>query len=121
MNIETSGDTLQTAESSHKLTVESDYQHVVSVLKWESDYCNKKVTVSVDQSSEYSGMQIEGMRCIGGVTRQYLNLNQSTQDFITDISALQGQCEIRTIMNGDSYPKLDKVAPNIIYTMTDIY
>ncbi|MBN2028942.1 hypothetical protein JW824_01750 [bacterium] len=121
MNIETRSETQQTSGSSIHQSAEFTDQSIISVLKWKSDQYDKKVTVSTEQQTAYYQVQIEGIHCTGGVINHGFNRGSFAQDFITDISTLQGLCEVRTVIDVDSFFKSDSVLPRVVYTITDIY
>ncbi len=120
MNMESGSVKPQTVESSFEQSLEYRDQTVESVLRWKSDQYRRKVTVSTDRSSECYPIQIEGIRCIGGIVNPFLEVNQSAQDFITEISTSTGQCEMRYQHTSFS-PDGNGSIPRILYTITDVF
>ena len=121
MNIESKYERIETVESSFEQKIESVGHSIASVLRWKSDQSRKKVTVSVDHFSENDPIQIEGIHCMGGTTHQCFEVHPFAQDFITNITTLQGECEVKTIMNSDHLSGLTDRMRKIFYTITDVF
>ena len=120
MNIENGSVKPQTGESSFEQSIEPADQYVASVLRWKSDQHHKKVTISTDRPSECWQIQIEGIHCIGGIVNPFLEVNQSAQDFITEIPTSMGQCEVR-YQNTSFSPNGNDSIQWILYTITDVF
>lgn len=121
MNIESKQGAVETVESSIEQNTESVDHSMASILRWKSDQTRKKVTVSVDQFSENDPIQIEGIRCMGGTAHQCFKVHPFAQDIITNMSTLQGECEVRTIIHSDYLSRLTDRIPRILYTITDSF
>ena len=90
-----------------------------SRLKWKTDLSPKKITVSTGLTSANSGLQVEAVDCVGGITTGRIPLVVSDQDFVTSISNLTGMCILKYSIDNRVNKNSNARVHTVFYTITD--
>lgn len=90
-------------------------------LKWRTDQFRKKITVSVDLTSSPLKIQVQAVKCTGGIPSGKVFLTGSDCDVLTDLLSEEGRCELRYIDHTQTPVSTGTEGKKIFYTITDVY
>ncbi len=90
-------------------------------LRWTTDQQAKKITVGVNPASRKLAIQVQTTNRSSGRTSHQIFLTDSDKDFITAISKMTGQCNMKySFLNNKDNNKKNEI-PQVTYTITDIF
>jgi len=89
-------------------------------LYWQTDPANKKITVSSDGGHPRVKMSILADGCVGGAPQGLLELSSHDQDFVTDIAADTGRCQIDYSVDRQAVILQKGAFDRVVFTITDM-
>lgn len=102
------------SDDSWNLDKENSHIH----LKWATDLCGKKVTVSCDQDGlQRIRIELKDQAC--GSIINSIPLSTNHQEFLTLQSNSEGQFDLNYIINSQELPTTKKNFASVYYTITD--
>lgn len=108
------------AESSIRKADVSE-ENVGCHLKWKTDQFRKKITVSANYTSSPLKIQVEAVKCMGGISSGKVFLIGSDYDVLTDLLSEDGRCELRYVEHTQIPVSTGIEGQKIFYTITDVY
>ena len=89
-------------------------------LKWRSNQSYKKITVVTEMPPEVSTLKVIPHHISGGRTVSKTCHGKTASDFVTDIKATNGTCNLQYTANIHPTAKSDQDPHEVTYTFTDL-